>query len=1220
MAKMVYCSESEDDLTAAQRSRLGHLMRGVLGALQENSDWPDRHNRTPWTVQTISRPHNVFCIDGGRGAGKTHLLLTVEYLLKAMLEDDGLGDKWTTTVNAARWSDLKRAIKPRVPIKSLRIIFPADLDKQEYVMEAVVAMLRADIDKGIAEAASDSDKKRGVDVRTMLIDEVATGHYFARRFGVDTVTRDSLNFKDMVKKWDDLNVKAAGRTESWRTFIEAYLDWRGIGMLAILLDDSDQRPEVTYDILQTARTMFSHPQIVTVIAGNTRLMRNSLLSLSMRELAGIMPALNKKEHPTGEAWRRAERRQVEQEIEKILPEAKRFYLPSMGATDFAKVAGISLNDLISDSLHNLRDRFMKVKMLKAFGLEVLGTDLPDPVETGLLEEYMSWWIFQTQFISKLRPFSARQARTFGEYFDTAAINAANDFDARLNERETVPGGPQPILAPRAPRRSHLKRLSVALFENSSNYALLQRVEDDDSHVIEWLSRQKLDSHWGDKRAFLINERRVEAGTYSYDFLTYRLDLGLALPLQENPDRLAPAELMPLMLGRKRMRPFYRPRSMPTRPRLLGLAGIMGHAAMPGNCLYFHQLSALPASSFVSDTKHVQRTSLATAGKGSEWEEQLYTFWPEILDRDQDEAVQDYLIDVFGRLRKPRSSNREGETTADLVVALRKQAGEQAGEGERAHYRTFLAVDLIRKADPSDPDDPIAPEHPLALALARATRARRSALFSDLRRSWHALRIWQQMRGGVPESDTYAATTHSLMNKIAASDRMELYTLDKLIETLRQDDWVAGALKIFGRLVPKREDYGEDGQNIANPPEAVGLHADGDEAKFFRLLDLDDTGRDDDDPNQVQKITPEDWADGWRHVGRKTCQYWPSHNTGKIVDDLFKDRDGRDYKRYRIHIFTTPDANATGGTNADAADKWEADKARSARAFIWLLYGLAPGLSAIIHADIVGFYRFARENGDNEQDATTAVRSRLRRWTNLIARLTAILRYLKYKCLTMYVVSTLTHLKHDYIADGAFVGEAAFEYEKFSKFVQNVTWRANRSDTERSHLPDAQPLLSREEIRAFFLKMYDHFVPEEIVKRESEDAPIDPLLRDLNIMPDASPSTLFGEKWLENLFVPALREQEKGAEKAVHGVYRGVSYEGVFGETERWLWAANEMTRCIWDEFPVLEAKPQASEPETPGPQVPAHPSEDKSAGSTPLTAEPVAPPRDVYAWPLDGGL
>ncbi len=72
------------------------------------------------------------------------------------------------------------------------------------------------------------------------------------------------------------------RIVEWRDFVNEFLDVVNAELLAVSFDDTDNRPDGTAEILQTARIFLCHPRIVTVVAGNLRAMRQSLVLEDMR--------------------------------------------------------------------------------------------------------------------------------------------------------------------------------------------------------------------------------------------------------------------------------------------------------------------------------------------------------------------------------------------------------------------------------------------------------------------------------------------------------------------------------------------------------------------------------------------------------------------------------------------------------------------------------------------------------------------------------------------------------------------------------------------------------------------------------------------------------------------------------------------------------------------------------------------------------------------------
>src|SRR5262249_52143849 len=154
---------------------------------------------------------------------------------------------------------------------------------------------------------TDDDRVKNIRaLQRRLREEVAEGWYFARRFGHEAIIRDSIDYQSLVEKYDDEARKSARRIQSWRRFIDDYLDFRKAATLVVLLDDSDVEPELAQDILHSIRMFLNHPRVVIVLAGNIRAMRNSLLHVAMRRLSQSTHALLvQSKSRTAQDWRRA---------------------------------------------------------------------------------------------------------------------------------------------------------------------------------------------------------------------------------------------------------------------------------------------------------------------------------------------------------------------------------------------------------------------------------------------------------------------------------------------------------------------------------------------------------------------------------------------------------------------------------------------------------------------------------------------------------------------------------------------------------------------------------------------------------------------------------------------------------------------------------------------------------------------------------------------------
>jgi hypothetical protein len=103
-------------------------------------------------------------------------------------------------------------------------------------------------------------------------------------------------------------------------------------------------------------------------------------------------------------------------------------------------------------------------------------------------------------------------------------------------------------------------------------------------------------------------------------------------------------------------------------------------------------------------------------------------------------------------------------------------------------------------------------------------------------------------------------------------------------------------------------------------------------------------------------------------------------------------------------------------------------------------------------------------------------------------------------------------------------------------------------------------------------------PPERTEDERDNA--QPMNLNLSTFPDVAPSTLFGEDWLKDILARrSLRRRATGTDGRNVGSFDGgISVNGVFGETEQWLWTANRGLRKL---RAVLDERNEEYEKRTP---------------------------------------
>ena len=247
------------------------------------------------------RPHQVFMIDGARGAGKTSLLLTARHYIGELGRRKPNTTGWSAhpvnelyTGTKASNEDFSAPHKgpeaDRATAVCLPVLFPSDLEFTQSVMEGLIALMIQTIDDSLAEKEkTDPEYKRreaaAKALKKQATDKVAKGWFLSRNAGNDAILRDSADYEDYLTRRSEANVASFGRVPTWRAFVNAYLNHFGSQVLAVFLDDTDLSPETTRDILHTLRIFLDHPRIVTVIAGNMRAMRESVLLEGLGKLS-----------------------------------------------------------------------------------------------------------------------------------------------------------------------------------------------------------------------------------------------------------------------------------------------------------------------------------------------------------------------------------------------------------------------------------------------------------------------------------------------------------------------------------------------------------------------------------------------------------------------------------------------------------------------------------------------------------------------------------------------------------------------------------------------------------------------------------------------------------------------------------------------------------------------------------------------------------------------
>lgn len=532
------------------------------------------------------------------------------------------GDPPTFFCNSHHVSDAKGNVKTRKTAKVLRPLFPTDLEYAQPVMEGVFALMREELSDEIREleklSADDerslNNRKRNAErLELRLYERISTGWHLSRDEGREAILRDSFDYLDFLSRQGSASADSYTRVDQWREFVNDYLDHFDAQLLVVFLDDTDVEPAVTADILHTIRIFLDHPRIVTFLAAHSRSMRHSLIQRSMADLRNAIETLGSTEDSTPREWRHFTRHQIEEYLEKVLPRPNRFFLSSYSTdanrmkaarrtrqlqlppdsniigpqTDFQAITGSTFYDFCCDRLsqdaldyHDARFHSEYGCIVEQAGAQKVIKHIPMS-NNGRddMENFLAWRLFRDRYALQLIPKTIRQIQAMCRF---SRQEPSSEF---ISERL---------------RGEYSKRLAVILFESPANYDLVHRFGDLDRDIPRWLKRQQLSSLWTGERFFEINGRKYHAGTYSYDYLSFRLDLAIAQPVLEDPNWLIPVELLPCPSGRnlKGQNPRYFPSYEQDLP---GVARCIDHSTIPANCIYFSDLEKLPDIVWRSET-------------------------------------------------------------------------------------------------------------------------------------------------------------------------------------------------------------------------------------------------------------------------------------------------------------------------------------------------------------------------------------------------------------------------------------------------------------------------------------------------------------------------------------------------------------------------------------------------------------------------------------------
>ncbi len=601
--------------------------------------------------------------------------------------------------------------------------FRRNLDDAQPIMEGLFAFMddqlaneieeASKFNKAIPEPLREQRVKAGKEMQRRLHKQVTKSWFLSKQEGKEAILRDSHNYEKFLENRGRASGQSYRRVRDWRQYVNDYLDFFNAQMLAIFIDDTDVIPEASTDILHTLRVFLDHPRIVTTVAGNLRTLRQSLVWLNMSQMRRSFGALSSKAGSTALEWRHFLRLQIEEYLDKVVPRPQRHFLslrtvPADGSdgsnedgkkgskTDFerflepAKSIGEYCGQRIDVWLHRCFQTTVKANTRWCENKR----EIDDPDERASLEHLLSWWLLRHWYLEKLGPRTPRELKTLVQY--TRHDETAEHSIFKRN------------------KDWHAKRLAVILFESAENHELVHRFGDGDTRVTDWLSRQELCSEWAGNRSFFINARKIPEGTYSYNFICYRLDLSMALPLRENTESEIPRELLPRPTGRNlNDRPPFFP--IDWQPKTTRLTEALHHSVIPTNCIGMYDLQCLPDVAW------------RRKDKDDPWRPSLIYKWPLVFDLlaprletreaghgEPQRWFEDYFFDVVipmatldvGRFVSPPQCPRTAAayTKEHLLLWHELDANEDGMLHRRSASKNGDGKGRSRKAGTGEPDD------------------------------------------------------------------------------------------------------------------------------------------------------------------------------------------------------------------------------------------------------------------------------------------------------------------------------------------------------------------------------------------------------------------------------------------------------------------------------------------------------------------------------------
>lgn len=286
----------QDRRRANQEFVLDRVLRRVAAAIESSA----KSANLAADDYGVSAPHNVICVSGARGTGKTSVLITIADELRK-LEGALVADT----------------------------IYPDQLDPRYPILPVAVHAIERALASQVPDAWAQAEKRPGGRYRDPLW-SLSIPETF------DVVSRDSLNAGEWNRKIFDLMSSPVDSVRDFRRWLNETLDAVGLDLVVITIDDADIAIEKAEEVIDLLRTYLTDPRIVSIVATDLKSLERRLRNLRLEILPNVatsgsdggtpflMFGMSPDRYRETEA--EAEGAYVEALLTKVLPPASRYHL------------------------------------------------------------------------------------------------------------------------------------------------------------------------------------------------------------------------------------------------------------------------------------------------------------------------------------------------------------------------------------------------------------------------------------------------------------------------------------------------------------------------------------------------------------------------------------------------------------------------------------------------------------------------------------------------------------------------------------------------------------------------------------------------------------------------------------------------------------------------------------------------------------------------------